>query len=180
MIFKEVELKGAYIIEPEKLEDKRGFFARVWDREIFLNLGLNTNLVQCNISFNKSKGTVRGLHFQIKPYEETKVVRCTKGSVFEVLVDIRKNSKTFKKWLGVKLSAENHKLLYVPKGFALGFQTLEDNSELFYQMSQIYKPEYAKGIRWDDQTFNISWPERVTIISDRDQSFPKFDESMAL
>ena len=180
MIFKEMELKGAYIIEPEKLEDERGFFARVWDREIFLNLGLNTNVVQCNISFNRLKGTVRGFHFQAKPYEEAKLVRCTKGSVFEVIVDIRKNSKTFKRWISVMLSAENYKLLYVPEGFALGFQTLEDNSELFYQMSQVYKPEYAKGIRWNDKTFNIPWPEKVTMISERDESFPEFNESMVL
>lgn len=175
-----MELKGAYIIEPEKLEDERGFFARVWDREIFLNLGLNTNVVQCNISFNRLKGTVRGFHFQAKPYEEAKLVRCTKGSVFEVIVDIRKNSKTFKRWISVMLSAENYKLLYVPEGFALGFQTLEDNSELFYQMSQVYKPEYAKGIRWNDKTFNIPWPEKVTMISERDESFPEFNESMVL
>ena len=180
MFFKEVGLKGAYIIEPEKFEDERGFFTRVWDREIFHSVGLNTNLIQCNISFNKLKGTLRGLHFQVKPYEEAKVVRCTKGSVFEVLIDIRKNSKTFKKWISVNLSAENYKLLYVPEGFALGFQTLEDNSELFYQMSQVYKPEYAKGIRWDDKTFNIPWPEMVSVISERDKSFPEFNESVVM
>ena len=128
MIFIETNLKGSFIIEPEKIEDERGFFARTWDKEIFEKRGLNPKLVQCNISFNKKKGTLRGMHYQIAPYEEAKLVRCTKGSVFEVMIDLRPKSETFKKWESVELNSENYKMLYVPEGFALGFQTLEDNT----------------------------------------------------
>jgi len=174
MIFTETKLKGAYIIEPEKLEDERGFFARTWDQKKFEKHGLNSNLVQCNISFNKKKGTLRGLHYQIAPYEEAKLIRCTGGKIFEVMVDLRKKSETFKQWLAIKLSAQNHKMLYVPEGFALGHQALEDNTELFYQMTQLYMPKYGRGIRWDDPSFNISWPLKPTIISNKDLSFEYF------
>ncbi len=174
MIFTETKFKGAFIIEPEKIEDERGFFARTWDEEIFRKNELNPKLVQCNISFNKKRGTIRGMHYQSPPYEETKLVRCTKGSIFEVMIDLRPESETFKKWLSVEISSENYKMLYVPEGFALGFQTLEDNTELHYQMSQVYMPEYARGICWDDKTFQISWPLKPTIISKKDLSYKAF------
>jgi len=174
MNFIELEFKGSYIVEPKKIEDERGFFARSWDKKIFEEKGLNSNLVQCNISFNKKKGTLRGIHYQIHPYAEAKLIRCTRGRVFEVLIDLRKTSKTFKKWIGIELNSNNHTMLYVPEGFALGMQTLEDNTELFYQMSQVYMPQYAKGIRWDDRTFNISWPEKITVISKKDLSYTDF------
>lgn len=174
MNFIELELKGAYIIEPKKIEDERGFFARSWDKKIFEEKSLNSNLVQCNISFNKKKGTIRGMHYQEHPYQEAKLVRCTKGSVYEVMIDLRKSSKTFKQWESVELNSDEHRMLYVPEGFALGFQTLEDNTELFYQMSQPYMPEFSRGIRWDDDVFKISWPLKITVISKNDMSFSPF------
>lgn len=174
MIFTETKLRGSFIIEPEKLEDERGFFARTWDQKKFEELGLNPKLVQCNISFNKKKGTLRGMHYQIAPYEEAKLLRCTKGRAFEVMIDLRPKSKTFMQWIDFELSAENYKMLYVPEGFALGTQTLEDNTELFYQMSQVYAPKYAHGIRWDDPAFKISWPLKPTIISKKDLVYSPF------
>jgi len=174
MNFKELELKGAYIIAPKKVEDERGFFARMWDKKIFEEKNLNSNLVQCNISFNKKKGTLRGIHYQVQPYEEAKLIRCTRGGVFEVLVDLRRTSKTFKKWIGIELDSNDHMMLYVPEGIALGMQTLEDNTELFYQMSQVYMPSYARGIRWNDREFNISWPQKITVISKKDLSYADF------
>jgi dTDP-4-dehydrorhamnose 3,5-epimerase len=174
MIFTKTKLDGVFIIEPEKIEDERGFFARVWDQEVFEERKLDPKLVQCNISFNKKRGTIRGMHYQISPYGEAKLVRCTKGSAFEVMIDLRPNSKSFKKWLSVEISSENYKMLYVPEGFALGFQTLEDNTELHYQMSQKYMPKSARGIRWDDKTFKISWPLKPTVISKKDSSYSTF------
>ncbi len=178
MIFTETKLKGVFIIEPEKLEDERGFFARTWDQKIFEEHGLNPKLVQCNISFNKKKGTLRGMHYQIAPYEETKLVRCTRGKMFEVLIDLRPKSETFRKWVGFEQGAEDYRMLYVPEGFALGFQTLEDSTEVFYQMSQVYMPEYARGIRWDDTAFEISWPLKPTIISKKDLSYPPLEKGI--
>ena len=175
MIFNETKLKGSYIIDLEKLDDERGFFSRSWDKNIFERMGLNNNLVQCNVSFNTKKGTVRGMHFQEEPYQEAKLVRCTKGSVYEVMVDLRKDSSTFKQWHAVELRANEHKMLYIPEGFALGFQTLEDNTELFYQMSQFYMPEFSCGVRWNDDAFKISWPLEITVISKKDQSFKSFE-----
>lgn len=177
MIFTETKLKGSFIIELEKVEDERGFFARSWDKKIFEEHGLNSNLFQCNISFNKKKGTLRGLHYQISPYEEAKLVRCTKGKVFEVMIDLRPKSETFMNWHGLELTSENYKMLYVPEGFALGLQTLEDNTELFYQMSQIYMPDYSRGIRWDDAMFQIKWPLKPTIISKKDISYMPFKKN---
>jgi len=170
MIFTETKLKGAFIIEPEKIEDERGFFARAWDKKIFEEKGINSNFVQANISFNKKKGTLRGMHYQAEPYEEAKLVRCIRGRVYEVMIDLRKNSETFMEWMGVELGAENYKMLYVPEGFALGFQTLEDDTELFYQMSQFYMPEYSRGVLWNDEAFKIAWPLEPTVISKRDLS----------
>ena len=178
MKLNEIKLQGAYIITIEKLEDERGFFARTWDKEFFKSNGLNTDLVQCNISFNKKKGTVRGLHYQIPPYEEAKLVRCTHGKVFEVVIDLRKNSKTFLQWEGIELDSKNHEMLFVPEGFALGLQTLEDDTEIYYQMSQSYKPEYSRGIKWNDVTLNISWPLEPTVISEKDENLGPLNEDM--
>ena len=175
MKFVETELNGAFIIEPELIVDERGFFARTWCRNEFEQHDLNPKLVQCNISFNRNKGTLRGLHYQAFPFEEAKLVRCTMGSICDVIVDLRPNSKTFMQWIEVKLSAENRKMIYIPEGFAHGFQTLVDNTEVFYQMSEIYAPEYARGVRWDDPKFNIKWPDDIRIISVKDNNFKDFD-----
>jgi len=174
MKFKKTKLEGTYVIELEKQEDERGFFARVWDKKQFQNMGLSYEIQQCSISFNKKKGTMRGMHYQEPPYEEVKLVRCTKGKIFDVIIDLRKNSTTFKKWISVELSAENHKIIYVPEGFAHGFQTLEDNTEVFYQMSQFYNPDSARGVKWDDKAFNIKWPLKPTLLSEKDQSYEDF------
>ena len=173
LIFTETKLKGAYIIEPEKLKDSRGFFGRIWCREEFEVQGLNPNLVQCSISFNATIGTLRGMHYQIPPHEETKLVRCTQGAIFDVIIDLRLNSPTFKQWVGETLTYQNHRVMYVPKGFAHGFQTLAPNTEVFYQMSDAHASEFARGIRWNDPLFGIKWPEvHSRIISARDQEFP--------
>lgn len=174
MIFTETPLKGAFIIEPERLEDERGFFARTWCQREFEAHGLNSRLVQCNISFNKKKGTLRGMHYQIAPYEEAKLVRCTQGAIYDVIIDLRPGSSTFKQYTAAVLTAQNHKMLYVPEGFAHGFLTLEDHTEVFYQMSEFYAPEYARGVRWNDPAFGVQWPAEVQIISDRDQNYPDF------
>jgi len=168
MIFKKTKIKGSFIIEPEKIKDARGFFALTWDNDEFKKNGLNSKLFECNTSFNKKKGTLRGLHYQITPYEGSKLVRCTRGKIFDVIVDLRPKSGTYLKWIGVKLSSNNYKMNYVPEGCAHGFQTLEDSTEVFYQMSQIYMSQYTRGVRWDDPTFNISWPLKPTIISKKD------------
>jgi dTDP-4-dehydrorhamnose 3,5-epimerase len=173
MRFIETKLKGAYVVEIETIHDPRGFFARSWCQQEFIDRGLNPNLVQCNISFNLKKGTLRGMHYQEKPYEEAKLVRCTRGSVYDVIVDIRPNSSTFKTWLSIDLSAENRKMLYIPEGFAHGFQTLEDNTEVFYQMSDFYRPDSAKGIRWNEPAIAIAWPlTEDLIISPKDRQYP--------
>lgn len=174
--FTETKLKGSFIIELEKIEDERGFFTRAWDSEIFKNQNLDSKIIQCNISFNKKRGTLRGLHYQASPYEEVKIVRCTRGKVYEVLLDLRKESKTYKEWVSIELEQDDYKILYIPKGFALGFQTLTDNVELFYQMSQKYMAEYSRGIRYDDPSFNIDWPVNIEVISKRDQSFDLFKD----
>jgi dTDP-4-dehydrorhamnose 3,5-epimerase len=176
LIFKELKLKGIFKIQLEKIEDERGFFARCWDKNEFEKYGLNTNIIQCNISFNKNKGTLRGLHYQTFPYEEAKLIRCTRGKIYEVMLDLRKESKTYKQWESIELSPSDYSLLYVPEGFALGFQTLEDNTELFYQMSEQYVPEFARGINYKDPKFNIDWPLEVQTISKRDSSFELFKE----
>src|SRR3989344_4739573 len=144
MIFIETELKGAYIIEPEKKGDLRGFFARSFDSEIFKERGLNPNVRQCNISYSKTKGTLRGLHYQIPPYQEAKFLRCVRGKIYDVIVDLRKKSDTYKRWIGVELSEENYKMLYAPEGFAASFQTLTDDVELIYQVSQEYNPKHER------------------------------------
>jgi dTDP-4-dehydrorhamnose 3,5-epimerase len=175
MIFEKTPISGAFIIKPELIQDSRGFFARSWDKEIFENKGLNSKILQSNISFNKQKGTIRGMHYQISPYEEAKLIRCTRGSAFEVMVDLRRNSNSFKKWHGVYLNSNKYNMLYVPEGLALGFQTIENNTELFYQMSQIFVPDSARGFRYDEPEINISWPLDVSEISEKDLSYTVLD-----
>ena len=171
MKFLETKLKDVIIIEPEISEDERGSFYRIWDKKIFQENGLNDNLVQISISFNKKKGTLRGMHFQKKPFEEAKIVRCTKGKIFDVVIDLRPESKTFMSWASFELDSNESKILYIPEGFAHGFQTLEDNTELVYQISNWYSPEHASGLRWDDNKFQINWPIQNPIISKKDLTF---------
>jgi len=175
MIFLETQLCGAFIIEPEKREDERGFFARVFCQKEFQTKGLDYNWVQCNISLNKKKGTLRGLHYQIAPHEETKLIRCTMGAIFDAIIDLRPSSPTYKQWIGVELTASSRRQLYVPKGFAHGYLTLEDEAEVSYLVSQFYAPESERGIRWDDPAFSIGWPESPGYISVKDQQYSLFN-----
>jgi dTDP-4-dehydrorhamnose 3,5-epimerase len=174
MIFTETKLKGAFIIEPEKLEDDRGFFARSWCQREFEAHGLSPRLAQCSISFSKQKGTLRGMHYQLPPCEEAKLVRCTSGSIYDAIIDLRAASPTFRQYFGLALTAHNHTMLYVPEGFAHGFLTLEDNTEVFYQISEFYSPQHARGVRWNDPAFAIEWPFPPSTLSDRDRSCPDF------
>ncbi len=174
MIFMKTRLKDAFVVEPDKLADERGFFARSWCQREFEALGVNKKPVQSNISFNKKRGTLRGLHYQDDPFGEVKLVRCTMGGIYDVIVDLRPASETYLQWISVELTEKNRRLLFVPEGFAHGFMTLRDNTEVFYQMSQYYMPEYARGIRWDDPLFGIRWPMNISIISDKDGRYPDF------
>jgi len=174
MIFKETKLRGAYIIELEPLEDERGFFARSFCQKEFEEHSLNFSIVQCNLSYNKKKGTLRGMHYQIAPHKEAKLVSCIKGAIYDVIIDLRPDSPTLKQWIVVELTAENRRMLYIPEGFTHGFQTMEDNTEVFYQMSEFYHPESAKGVRWNDPAFGIVWPADIRVISDRDRQYPDF------
>jgi dTDP-4-dehydrorhamnose 3,5-epimerase len=175
MKFVETKLKGAFLIDLELLEDERGFFARTCCRKEFEQHGLNSDWVQCNISYNKRKGTLRGMHYQVDPYAEVKLVRCTMGAIYDVIIDLRRDSKSYGQWIAAELSAENRKMIYIPQGFAHGFQTLVDNSEIFYQMSAFYAPECARAVRWNDPQFNIQWPEAERTISEKDQTIKDFD-----
>jgi dTDP-4-dehydrorhamnose 3,5-epimerase len=174
VIFTETPLRGAFVIEPERREDLRGFFARTWCRQEAEAHGLDPRVVQCSISSNKRKGTLRGLHYQRPPFAEAKLVHCTRGVMFDVILDLRTASPTYKRYFGLTLSAENHTMLYIPEGFAHGFQTLADDTEVLYQMSQVYAPDSAAGIRWNDPAFDIPWPEEVRTLSDRDRTYPDF------
>jgi dTDP-4-dehydrorhamnose 3,5-epimerase len=174
VIFSETTLSGAYVIDPERREDERGFFARTWCRQEFEEHGLNPTLVQCSISFNKKRGTLRGMHYQAAPHAEAKLVRCTAGAIYDVIIDLRPESPTYTHHVGVVLNAQNRTMFYVPEGFAHGFQTLEDDTEVFYQMSEFYAPESARGVRWDDRTFDIRWPDGELTINDRDRTYPDF------
>jgi len=174
VIFTETTLKGAFLIEPERLEDERGFFARTWCQREFAAQQLNSQLLQCSISFNRRKGTLRGMHYQDAPHAEGKLVRCTMGAIYDAIIDLRLDSPTFKQWTAVELTAGNRRMLYIPEGFAHGFQTLEDDTEVFYQMSEYYAPASARGIRWNDSAFGIEWPAAERTISERDQSHPDF------
>lgn len=175
MKFIETELSGAFIVEAEPFEDERGSFARVWCQREFEAHGLNPRLVQCNISQNKKKGTLRGMHFQAAPSAEAKLVRCIRGGLCDVIIDLRAGSPAYGKWTAVELTADSPRMLYIPEGFAHGFQTLEDNTDVFYQMSEFYVPECAMGIRWNDPLFNIEWPLAAPILSDKDRNYPDFD-----
>ena len=175
MKFKETNLKGAFVIEVDKLVDDRGFFGRLWCKEEFIEHDLNTDIVQSNVSLSRKKGTLRGMHFQRSPYQETKYVRCTRGSVYDVIIDLRPDSPTFKKWFGVELTEHNYKMIYVPKNFAHGFITLEDDSEVYYLVTQFYNKEAEDGLRWNDPVFEIQWPIEVDEISDKDNMHPGFD-----
>ena len=174
MIFTETELKGAFVIEPDRKEDARGFFARTWCVEEFKAHGLDPRVVQCNISFNKKKGTLRGMHWQVAPHPEAKLVRCTMGALWDVIIDLRPASPTYQQHLGVELTPENRKMLFIPEGFAHGFQTLADNTEVFYQMSEFFAAECARGLRWNDPAFGITWPPGERIINGRDSNYPDF------
>jgi dTDP-4-dehydrorhamnose 3,5-epimerase len=172
MIFTETQLAGAYLVDPERIEDGRGFFARTWCRDEFKRHRLNPGLVQCSVSYNRLRGTLRGMHFQAKPHEEAKLVRCTRGAIYDVIVDLRNDSPTYRHWIAVELTAENRRMLYVPEGFAHGFQTLADETEVFYQISKSYYPQAARGLRYDDPAVGITWPLAVAVISQKDQGYP--------
>jgi dTDP-4-dehydrorhamnose 3,5-epimerase len=174
MLFAQTALPDVWVVTPELKEDHRGFFARTWCEREFAAHGITDHWVQYNVSFTEKKGTVRGLHFQRSPYEEAKLVRCAIGKVYEVVVDIRRGSPTFKKHLALELSAVNRKMLYVARGCAHGFQTLEDGTEVCYQMSEFYSPDHADGVRWNDPAFGIRWPFDDPVISDRDRAYPDF------
>lgn len=174
MKYTETRLKGAFVIELEKREDERGFFARVFDKKELKKIGVDFDVVEASISLSKKKGTMRGMHWQKDPYWEAKIIRCTRGKIFDVIVDLRPESETFKQWFGIEIDAENRKMVYVPKGFAHGFVTLEDNTEIHYQMDQVYSPESATGFKWDDKEFAIEWPIKPTIVSKNDNSWEPF------
>ena len=173
--FRETELAGAFVIEPESFTDERGIFARSFSEREFASHGINPRIAECNISVSNKRYTIRGMHFQTAPCAQAKLVRCTKGAIYDVIIDLRPDSPTFKQWIGEELTAENRRMLYVPEGFAHGFQTLADNTEVFYQVSDFYAPESAGGVRWNDPAFGIRWPamDGVTI-NERDQNYPNF------
>ena len=175
MIFKPTNLPGAYVIEPERKEDFRGYFARTFCEKEFASLGLETHIVQCSVSLNQGKGTLRGMHYQVAPFEEVKVVRCIRGAIYDVIIDLRRNSPTFKKYFAVELDEREGNALYVPAGFAHGFQTLADDSEVFYQMSQFYSADHSRGVRWNDPAFAIPWPQDTRTILERDQNYADFE-----
>jgi len=175
MIFTPTQLDDARLIDIERKEDERGFFARIWCRQELAAQDLDTGIAQDSLSFNRHRGTLRGLHFQRPPHDETKIVRCTRGEIFDVIVDLRPRSFTYLHWEGFELTADNRRALYIPKGFAHGFQTLTDQAEIAYRISAFYAPEAASGYRYDDAAFGITWPLPVTVISCRDLSWPAFN-----
>jgi dTDP-4-dehydrorhamnose 3,5-epimerase len=174
MNFVPTPLANAFVIEMQLFRDDRGFFSYSFDRSKMEQQGITGNIVQSNLSFNHKKGTLRGMHFQVEPKAQPKLVRCTAGAVFDVIVDLRPDSATYCKWFGTELSAENHRSLYIPKGFAHGFQTLSDNAELLYDMFEWYAPETARGVRYNDPKFDIQWPIEVAVISDRDATYADY------
>jgi len=174
MKFQATNIPGVFTIGIEPIPDERGFFARAWCPNEFEAHGLETNLMQCNISYSVRKGTLRGMHYQAEPFAETKLVRCTRGAIYDVVLDLRPQSPTFKNWIAVVVTAENRNMVYVPRGCAHGFLTLETGTEVFYQMSQVYSADFARGVRWDDPAFDIAWPEKVEVISARDRTYPDF------
>ena len=175
MIFVETEFKGAFVVELEPRSDERGFFARTWCQREYQEHGLATNIVQSNLSFSRKAGTLRGMHYQVAPYEETKLIRCTKGAIYDVIIDLRPISSTYMQWSAFELTEENYRMLYVPKGFANGFQTLIDDVELFYHVSQFYSPESERGVRWNDPHFGVKWPDvPVRTMSEKDRNWPDY------
>jgi dTDP-4-dehydrorhamnose 3,5-epimerase len=176
MIFTETKLKGAYIINLQRLEDERGFFARTFCKQEFKKYGLNIEIAQSNISYSKKKGTLRGMHMQLAPFEESKLIKCNQGAIYDVIVDLRKKSKTFLQWIGAELTSKNNQMIYVPEGFAHGFITLQDNTEVSYQMNQFYTPGSEKGYRWNDPAFDIIWPMAPVVMAEKDKNFPLFEK----
>lgn len=174
MKFSQTRIAGAYLIDVEPHADERGFFARTFCCDEFAAQGLRSSFVQCNVSFNARKGTLRGMHFQEKPYEEAKLVSCTRGAVYDVILDLRRESSTFRTWAAFELTADNRRMLYIPEGLAHGFQSLEDNTDVSYLMSQMYRPGFERGARWDDPAFAIRWPLADPIVSKRDAAYPDF------
>jgi dTDP-4-dehydrorhamnose 3,5-epimerase len=174
MIFTETPLTGAYRIDPEPRRDPRGFFARTWCAQEFAAHGLSPAFVQANLSYSAAKGTLRGIHYQVPPHAENKLLRCTRGTIYDVIVDLRPASPTYRQWLGVELSARNHRMLFVPEGFGHGFLTLTAHAEVTYQVSEFYHPEAERGLRYDDPALGIRWPAAVTVVSDKDRSWPDF------
>lgn len=180
MRFQPTPLEGAHLIELEPKEDERGFFGRLFCADKLAEQGLCSNFVQANHSYSKEKGTLRGLHYQLSPNDEVKIVRCIRGSFYDLILDLRPESPSFGQSFGAVLNEKNHKMMYVPKGFAHGFLTLEPNSEVLYFVSQFYAPEKERGVRWDDPKFQIAWPEKPIVISDRDRTHPDFSASYHL
>jgi dTDP-4-dehydrorhamnose 3,5-epimerase len=172
--FVRTEIEGAWVVDLTAFEDERGFFARAWCSREMAEHGVADRVVQSNLSYNRLAGTLRGMHYQVQPYAETKFVRCTRGSIYDVIIDLRPGSPTLHRWIGVTLSAENKRMLVVPEGFAHGFQTLEDESEVFYMVSEFYTPGAEAGIRWNDPRFGIKWPRPVTVISPKDAGWPDY------
>jgi len=177
MTFLETRIPGVFEIRIEPKPDERGFFARTWCPKEFESHGLNPKLVQCSISSNTRKGTLRGMHYQVAPFQETKVVRCTRGAIFDVAIDLRPQSRTFKSWVSVVLSADDRNMLCIPEGCAHGFLTLEHGCEVLYQMSEVFDANSARGVRWDDPAFQIAWPAKVEVIAERDRTYPNFRET---
>jgi dTDP-4-dehydrorhamnose 3,5-epimerase len=175
MIFVDMVLSGVFEIQIEPKADERGFFARTWCHNEFTEKGLDPHFVQCSLSYNTKKGTLRGMHFQVAPHAEMKLVRCSKGAIYDVVLDLRRDSKTYCRWIGATLTADKRNALYIPKGCAHGFLTLADDTEVFYQMSDFFHADSARGVRWNDPAFGIIWPGKVEMISDRDANYPDFE-----
>jgi dTDP-4-dehydrorhamnose 3,5-epimerase len=174
LILEETQLKGAFLIGPQEIQDERGYFARIWCQRELAEHGLDSRLAQCSVSYNPKKATLRGMHYQIGPHRESKLVRCIRGAIHDVIIDLRPESETFKHHFAIQLSAANRRMLYIPEQFAHGFQTLEDDTEILYLISEFHAPESARGVRWDDPAFAIAWPPGERIISERDRSYPDF------
>jgi len=174
MIFTELSLPGAFVVDIQPMTDERGFFARGWCRKEFQAHCLASEFVQGNIGFSPRKGTLRGMHFQAAPHAEVKLVRCTRGAVCDVIIDLREGSRTFRKWHAVELSADNHRMIYAPEGFAHGYLTLTDDAEIYYDTTRFYDAGSARGVRFDDPAFAIRWPASPVVISEKDKSYPDF------
>jgi dTDP-4-dehydrorhamnose 3,5-epimerase len=176
MKFTETKLKGAFLIDFEKREDNRGFFARAFCQKEFADHGLETEIRQANSSYNFKKGTLRGMHRQVDPYQEVKIIRCTRGAIWDCIIDLRKNSPTYKQWIGAELTQDNHRTLYVPKDFGHGYLTLTDHAEVIYLVTQMYVPNAESGLRWDDPAFGIKWPGQIdlSLMTEKDRTWPDY------